>query len=155
MSDRFLDALAFVLKWEGGRTDDPLDPGGRTNCGITQTAYDAFRLRNHRDKQDVFEALPSEVEEFYRSLWEATDCDELEWPMSLIHFDSAVNIGAARAGTALRSVNATGVLAGSPSAFISYLAIRQYHYRRQESMTARYLQGWLNRLKDLLLVAGL
>lgn len=33
--DKFHDALARVLLHEGGKVNDPRDPGGRTNKGIT------------------------------------------------------------------------------------------------------------------------
>lgn len=42
-ADGFEPALAFVLRWEGGFVDNPADPGGRTNKGITQKVYDAWR----------------------------------------------------------------------------------------------------------------
>ena len=42
MPIEFEDALKFVLKWEGGFTNHPKDPGGATNKGITQKVYDAW-----------------------------------------------------------------------------------------------------------------
>jgi len=30
------EALKFTLKWEGGFSNDPVDPGGATNRGIIQ-----------------------------------------------------------------------------------------------------------------------
>ena len=35
MADRFDACLAFTLREEGGYVDDPADPGGATNMGIT------------------------------------------------------------------------------------------------------------------------
>jgi len=42
-SSAFETALPFVLRWEGGFVDHPADPGGRTNRGVTQRTYDAWR----------------------------------------------------------------------------------------------------------------
>jgi lysozyme family protein len=37
------EALQFTLKWEGGYTNHPKDPGGATNFGIIQVRYDEYR----------------------------------------------------------------------------------------------------------------
>src|SRR5437764_12748637 len=39
MPDNFGTCLAFTLKEEGGYSDDPADPGGATNMGITLATY--------------------------------------------------------------------------------------------------------------------
>ena len=43
MDSSYNDALAFVLRWEGGFVDDPRDRGGRTMKGVTQNVYNAWR----------------------------------------------------------------------------------------------------------------
>ncbi|WP_346656139.1 glycosyl hydrolase 108 family protein [Bradyrhizobium sp. dw_78] len=40
---RFAICLPFTLKQEGGNSDDPHDPGGRTHKGIIQREYDKYR----------------------------------------------------------------------------------------------------------------
>ena len=40
---RFDACLAEVLKQEGGYVDNPLDPGGATNLGITRKTLAAWR----------------------------------------------------------------------------------------------------------------
>ena len=42
MDTAYNDALAFVLRWEGGFVDDPHDHGGRTMKGVTQNVYNAW-----------------------------------------------------------------------------------------------------------------
>ncbi|MBV8336397.1 MAG: hypothetical protein JO358_13330 [Alphaproteobacteria bacterium] len=39
MADIFDICLAFTLREEGGYVDDPADPGGATNMGITLATY--------------------------------------------------------------------------------------------------------------------
>ena len=34
--------MRSVLAFEGGKVDNPNDPGGRTNQGVIQRVYDAF-----------------------------------------------------------------------------------------------------------------
>ena len=44
MADQNLDVcLAFVFAEEGGYTDDPMDPGGATNLGITLDELSRWR----------------------------------------------------------------------------------------------------------------
>ncbi len=45
MSPAFEESLPFIMRWEGGYVDHPDDPGGRTNKGVTQKTYDAWRAR--------------------------------------------------------------------------------------------------------------
>lgn len=91
-----------VLASEGGYTNDPKDPGGPTNWGIT--IYDA-RLYWKRDAgaADV-KAMPRAVaEDIYRKkYWDALDCDALPAGLDYTVFDYGVNSGIARSGKVLR-----------------------------------------------------
>ncbi len=90
--------LAFTLKYEGGNSDDPRDPGGRTRKGVTQATYDAFRGRNGLPRQDVFAMPDAEMQQIYKnSYWDAVGGDSLRAGEDLVVFDFAVNSGPARA----------------------------------------------------------
>ena len=45
MTLRFNQSLPIVLHYDGGFSNNPKDPGGRTMKGITQRAYDAYLAR--------------------------------------------------------------------------------------------------------------
>ena len=47
-------ALPHVLVHEGGKVDHPKDPGGRTNKGVTQRVYNAWRGKSHLPMRDVY-----------------------------------------------------------------------------------------------------
>jgi lysozyme family protein len=95
----FERALEFVLAREGGFSDDPADPGGATNFGITQATYDAWRRSLDKDPYPVLHIVPAEVEVIYRDrYWEPPSCPLLPWPLALVHFDGAVNHGTDKRG---------------------------------------------------------
>lgn len=92
--NKFKDALARVLLHEGGRADHPKDPGGRTNKGITQRVYSAWRQKSHLPVRDVFEIDDMEVEAIYRfQYWEPIHAEAMPAGVGYVVFDGAVNSG--------------------------------------------------------------
>ena len=98
IANGFEPALAFVLRWEGGLVDNPADPGGRTNKGITQKVYDAWRQQQGEPPRDVQQIEDSEVSTIYQAqYWTPASCESLAAPLALAEFDTAVNMGVGRA----------------------------------------------------------
>lgn len=98
--DVFGMALKHVLEMEGGFTDDPHDPGGPTNLGITLETLAAWRgLRlTPANRNELVAALKSiastEVEAIYHEkYWKPARCAELPSALAFFHFDTAVNHG--------------------------------------------------------------
>lgn len=97
MSDLFKEALARVLVHEGGKSNHPDDPGGRTNKGITQRVYNGWRSRNSLPVRDVYLIDDREVEAIYRfQYWEPVKGDALPIGLGYVVFDGAVNSGPSR-----------------------------------------------------------
>lgn len=93
-ADRYSDALARVLVHEGGYVNDPRDPGGATNRGVTQRTYDGYRKRKALPARPVRQITSDEVGEIYRrSYWNAVRGDELPEGVDYVLFDGAVNSG--------------------------------------------------------------
>ena len=114
---RFDLCLAEVLRQEGGYADNPRDPGGATNLGITRKTLARWR------KMSPWWSLPKdavktldrpEAVKIYRSLyWEASKAGALPPGLDLAVFDFAVNSGPATAVKALQrelGVKADGLL---------------------------------------------
>ena len=57
----FDKALAFTLKWEGGYSNNPNDPGGATMKGVIQKTYDDYRKSKGLPLQGVKAISDSEV----------------------------------------------------------------------------------------------
>ena len=123
-------AFEFVLKWEGGLSEDLNDPGGLTKYGISQRAYPHLDIKN----LTVYNAK----EIYYKDYWLKSGCDELTPPFDLIIFDASVNMGVSRAKEFLEeSVD-----------WRDYLLLRLYTYSKFEQAPL-YFRGWANRTLDL------
>ena len=96
--DRFSRFLELLGVHEGGFSDHPRDPGGRTMKGVTQRTYDAYRKRRGQPKRDVKQITDGEVERIYRGqYWNAIRADDLPPGVAYCVADAAVNSGPGQA----------------------------------------------------------
>ncbi|TAZ20785.1 N-acetylmuramidase [Rhizobium ruizarguesonis] len=90
----FEEALARVLVHEGGYVDDPRDPGGATNQGVTQRTYDAYRRSKKLSTRPVKLMTGPERNEIYRrQYWDAVQGDTLPDGLDYVLLDGAVHSG--------------------------------------------------------------
>lgn len=165
MKESFNQALAFVLRSEGGNDDDPADHGGRTSRGITQREYTAWLTENNRPNGDVWKASAGEVSAiYYEEYWQPL-CNTLPVGIDYLYFDMAVNAGPVRATILLQrslGVTADGRIgpvtrqtitrANSQSLIAMYTAVKQDFYRSLHQ--PRFLKGWLNRCREVMVNAN-
>jgi lysozyme family protein len=141
----FPDALRLVLDLEGGRSDNPHDPGGRTNHGITQATYDAWCDHLAVPRQDVHEIPMAEVERIYRSeYWLKAGCDRLPGRLGVVHFQAAVLMGVTGAGRILAAVEWDD--AYEDLRVYAYLTLQREKLRGIAAKAPMFLAGWLNRI---------
>jgi len=153
---RLADALAFTLPWEGGYVNDPDDPGGATNKGITQAVYDAWQEEHGLSHVPVKLIPDATVAAIYeRKYW--TPCGHgLPAPLDMVAFDTAVNCGVARCQEWL--ANGWHPTGDTKAAARNLCDARENHYRglvARKPVMAKFLKGWLNRLTALRQAAGL
>lgn len=180
----FSAALDFVLAEEGGLVDHPKDPGGITYKGVSLRAVVGLRDASGRlefdldsdddvDADDILalqravEAGDSKLlERFYlNSYWDATQCDEFPWPISLNLFDAAVNHGP-RGGIVMlqRALGTTpdGKIGPAtikaakrpdphiPALVRRFLVERSWlYYQLSVKRGPDFYKGWMKRLFDL------
>jgi lysozyme family protein len=98
---RFETCLATVLQFEGGFSDDPRDPGGATNFGITRRTLARWRGVTPWQDLPVAEVRAlgrAEAARIYEALyWDRCNADALPAGLDLALFDFAVNSGPERA----------------------------------------------------------
>ncbi|WP_084698299.1 glycoside hydrolase family 108 protein [Muricoccus aerilatus] len=94
--DRFDACLDHVLAAEGGFVNNPADPGGATNLGITRRTLSDFR-DVEATEADVRALTRAEAREIYRArYWIPMRCAELPPGVDLMVFDFGVNAGPGR-----------------------------------------------------------
>lgn len=126
----FQTALTQVLKSEGGYVNDPTDPGGETNLGISKRAYPDL---------DIAALTPETVAPIYkRDYWDRIAGDSLPSPLNYIAFDCAVNQGVGETQILMRA-------SGTPG---SLLRSRLARYRQSPNWS-KYGSGWAGRLVDV------
>jgi len=88
------NCIARTLVYEGGKVDDPRDPGGRTNKGVTQATYNAYLREIGHPAADVYNISDADVQAIYTEhYWKAIDGDNLPAGVDFAVYDAAVNSG--------------------------------------------------------------
>jgi lysozyme family protein len=106
VASNFERSLKLTLRYEGGFSSDPHDPGGDTNFGITHQEYDKYRSANNLPQQSVRNITVDEYTDIYRNeYWNAMHCDDLPNGTDFVTFDAAVNSGTGRAAQWLKASN--------------------------------------------------
>jgi lysozyme family protein len=155
---RFEACLPVILASEGGFVDDPADPGGATNLGITLATLCGW-LGRTASIADVEALTPAAVAPIYHArYWNPAHAGDSPPGVDLMVFDEAVNQGVGRALASLQSalgVAADGAFgpatqaalsAADPASLVKEIAAnRESHYRALPTFP-RFGRGWLARL---------
>ena len=158
MKENYDAALKATLRYEGGKVDDPRDPGGRTAYGVTQNTYNAWRTKHGLSQKDVFQIADSEVAAIYRQeYWDKIRGDDLPDGLDMAVFDFAVNSGVSRASKYLQSlvgVTQDGQIGPKTiAAAKAYLGVRLTDMRlgflKGLPTWATFGRGWSNRINDV------
>jgi lysozyme family protein len=110
----FDEAFERVIGHEGGYVNDPRDPGGETNWGISKRAYPNVDIRN------LSKDAAKEI--YFRDYWQRARCNEYDGAIGFQLFDCAVNTGI---GQAIRFLQrAAGVVDDGVVGVMTVAAIR-------------------------------
>lgn len=169
---RYDDCLKVVLGNEGGTSNDPNDHGGLTRSGVTQAAYDRYRIRHGLPQQPVTMITDAELTALYfEDYWTPCLAGTFPAPVDLNVFDTAVNSGPGRAIMILQQ--AVGVSddgkwgPASKAAFARLSALdaaerfcdlRETYLRGlvvKDPSQGRFLKGWINRVDRMRKLSGL
>jgi len=161
MADLFAECLAFTLTQEGGYVDDPADPGGATNMGITLATLQEWDHDPALGPANVENMTRQTAAAIYRTLyWNALRGDSLPAGVDLSTFDFGVNAGTCRSAKLLQEalgftgdevdgcvgpITLRAALKANPVQVIDGLAARQADFYRGLAEFDLFGQGWLDR----------
>ena len=107
MNANFEKCFQLVLQSEGGFVDNPNDPGGATNHGVTLDSWSDFIGQTVSIGQ-IKALTPDDVRPFYKTrYWDVLGCDQLPGGLDYCVFDFGVNSGIHRAAISLQVVLGT------------------------------------------------
>ena len=154
-------SLALVLKSEGGFSNNPHDPGGMTNLGVTKNAWEAY-VQRQVDEAEMRALTPELVAPMYKAqYWDACKCDDLPRGIDYAVFDSAVNMGASRSAKLLQStlgVAADGIIGratigvavnADPDEFLEKFSAAKEQFYCNLPTFEHFGKGWLRRVSEV------
>jgi lysozyme family protein len=160
-TSNFKACLDLVLVQEGGFVDNPRDPGGATNLGITQRTLAQWR-GEQVSVDDVKALTRQEAAEIYRAqYWNVLHCDALPPGVDLVTFDMGVNAGPARSARMLqKAVGAAqdgaigpatlaATRAADPADVIRSITASRMAYYQSLPTWADFGRGWTRRSNDI------
>jgi lysozyme family protein len=155
------EALAHILKYEGGYVNHPSDPGGMTNLGVTKRVWEEW-IGRPATEADMRSLTPAMVAPLYKKrYWDAIRGDDLPSGVDLCVVDCAVNAGPGRAARFLQQavgVTADGQIGPKTIAAVTaipadqviekFCNLREAHYKSLDTF-ATFGKGWMNRLASV------
>lgn len=154
-------ALQVLRRNEGGYVNDPRDPGGCTNHGITLATYRAHGKPSATCADVRLMTWEQAAAIYERVYWEAVMGDALPAGIDLSVFDAAVNAGPSRAAKLLQGVlgvtqdGAIGPItlaaagAASEAALIDDYAAARLTFYRGLSTWKTFGRGWSRRAEEV------
>jgi lysozyme family protein len=154
----FDQAFTTLLKHEGGFSDHPADPGGKTRYGITEAVAREAGYRG--DMRELPVALAKRI--YKDRYWDAVRAEELPEAIRYAVFDAAVNSGPRQAIRWLqRAVGAkndgiigpqtlAAVRAADPERLLRQLLAQRLRFMAGLLNWPAFGRGWARRIADLM-----
>jgi lysozyme family protein len=158
MSDSFKECLDLVLKSEGGYVNNPADPGGMTNLGVTKRVWEEY-IGHESDEKEMRSLTPEKVAPLYeQKYWRPCYGEVLPRGLDFVVFSMGVNAGPGRAvkllqqsigcvpdgiiGPATRSL----ILGSDSTTLIAKFSEARREYYRSLKTFPIFGKGWLARV---------
>lgn len=144
-NELFEKALNWLKPIEGGYVNDPDDPGGATNKGVTQNTYNTWLKKNGKAAKNIKTITDEEAKAiYYNNYWLAAGCNKMSSKFAVACFDSAVNHGVGKVNDFLSAAKWKNI-------DLFFIARIRYYNQlvKNRPVNIKYLHGWLNRVYAL------
>ena len=163
MNSNFDKCLKMLLVHEGGYVNNPADPGGETNLGVTKRVWQEW-VGHDVSEKEMRNLTPLMVSPLYkRKYWDACHADELISGLDYCVFDVAVNSGVGRAIKLLQSsVGATpdggyGSITAAlvkkaeenPTRLIELFSAKRLEFMQSLKAFPTFGKGWSRRVAEV------
>lgn len=161
MKDNFNVCFDLMIQHEGGYVNNPADPGGMTNLGVTKRAWEGYTGKPATEK-DMRALTKEQVKPFYRkNYWDKVRGDDLPSGVDYSVFDYAVNSGPARACKTLQKVlglKADGIIGpktmeevsnANPRVLVQDICEDRLNFLQSLSTFDTFGRGWTRRVKEV------
>jgi len=159
MQNNFKKCLELVLKSEGGWVNNPKDPGGETNLGVTKKVWEEWVGHEVKTMKDL---TPEDVAPMYQAkYWMACYANQLPVGIDYMAFDAAVNMGPGRAVKLLQECLGCvpdGTIGPrtmqlidqkKPEDIVDLYSKRKTSFYEGLATFATFGKGWLKRVEDV------
>lgn len=160
-SINFPTALEHLLRSEGGFSNNPQDPGGITNRGVTKAVWEGW-VGHDVTEDDMRNLSIADVSPLYqKKYWNAVQGDSLPNGVDYCVFDTAVNSGAGRAIKLLqRSIGVTedgaigpktlaAIIVVDPSTLVDNYCAARLAFLQSLSTFETFGKGWARRVSEV------
>ena len=145
MSSTFVSFVtSFIFDWEGTTFEDDPDDSGNKGDGVTPGNYGTKYGLDAASHHGVnIKALNDQTAlALHWSDWCKAGCDKMASPMAEAYYNCAMNMGLGEAKK----------FAAEAKTASDFVDLQEAHYKAiaaANSLERKYLNGWLNRTKDL------
>lgn len=161
----------FILKWEGGFVNDPVDKGGATNMGVTIGTWRSVGYDKDGDgdidvddlhlltREDVIERV---LRPHYWNRWRADEIHNQSVANILVDWVWASGAHGIRRPQRILGVTADGIVGPKTIAAVNSMDAMELHFRikndrirfideicKANPLQERFRRGWLNRINEL------
>jgi len=144
-SAKFTRCHEVTKRWEGGWSDHPADPGGKTMYGVTEAVYHAWLKKHGKALKPVRQISMAEAELiYYDEYWVPCGGPKLAVGVDLATYDASVNSGVSRGRKWLLAS-----IGGPDHQTVKRICAKRLGFMQSLAIWKTFGKGWARRVADI------